>query len=71
MEAAHLRWIILLLASALLFGNYYAYDNPAALNTHLQLYFQESDDAWTCTLQRVHLHLVLGRNICSINCCRP
>ncbi|KAF9964046.1 hypothetical protein BGZ70_007003 [Mortierella alpina] len=32
------RWWILLLSCLLLFGNYFAYDNPAALNTQLQKY---------------------------------
>ncbi|KAG0030714.1 hypothetical protein BGZ81_002254 [Podila clonocystis] len=32
------RWIILSLSCLLLFGNYFAYDNPAALNTQLQEY---------------------------------
>jgi hypothetical protein len=32
-----IRWIILFLACCLLFGNFYAYDNPAALNIPLQV----------------------------------
>ncbi|KAF9429552.1 hypothetical protein BGZ94_010322 [Podila epigama] len=32
------RWLILSLSCLLLFGNYFAYDNPAALNTQLQEY---------------------------------
>ncbi|KAF9956976.1 hypothetical protein BGZ72_002299 [Mortierella alpina] len=32
------RWWILSLSCLLLFGNYFAYDNPAALNTQLQKY---------------------------------
>ncbi|KAF9332347.1 hypothetical protein BG006_004770 [Podila minutissima] len=32
------RWFILSLSCLLLFGNYFAYDNPAALNTQLQEY---------------------------------
>ena len=38
-EDSQLRWIILLLACLLLFGNYYAYDNPAALNKPLVTHF--------------------------------
>lgn len=35
---ASMRWIILFLACCLLFGNFYAYDNPAALNIPLQVF---------------------------------
>ncbi|KAI1318110.1 hypothetical protein EDD11_007162 [Mortierella claussenii] len=34
------RWFILSLSCLLLFGNYFAYDNPAALNTQLQKYLE-------------------------------
>ncbi|KAK5816765.1 major facilitator superfamily domain-containing protein [Linnemannia elongata] len=34
------RWWILSLSCLLLFGNYFAYDNPAALNTQLQKYLE-------------------------------
>jgi hypothetical protein len=34
-----IRWIILFLACCLLFGNFYAYDNPAALNIPLQVLY--------------------------------
>jgi hypothetical protein len=33
-----LRWVVLLLNCLLLVGNYYAYDNPAALSTLLEAY---------------------------------
>ncbi|KAJ3060584.1 hypothetical protein HK102_009433, partial [Quaeritorhiza haematococci] len=37
------RWLVLLLACLLLFGNYYAYDLPAALNIPLQTHLNETD----------------------------
>ncbi|KAF8940371.1 hypothetical protein BGZ47_007778 [Haplosporangium gracile] len=37
-EQGSRRWWILALSCLLLFGNYFAYDNPAALNTQLQKY---------------------------------
>ncbi|KAF9908982.1 hypothetical protein EC991_009164 [Linnemannia zychae] len=37
-ESGLRRWGILSLSCLLLFGNYFAYDNPAALNTQLQKY---------------------------------
>ncbi|KAF9920262.1 hypothetical protein FBU30_009928 [Linnemannia zychae] len=37
-ESGLRRWWILSLSCLLLFGNYFAYDNPAALNTQLQKY---------------------------------
>jgi hypothetical protein len=41
-----LRWIILFLACCLLFGNFYAYDNPAALNIPLQvIYFTQMNSS--------------------------
>lgn len=39
----HMRWLVLTLNCTLLFGNYYAYDLPAALNTPLQAYLQVDD----------------------------
>ena len=39
---SHLRWIVLSLNCFLLMGNYYAYDNPAALRTMLAEYLDES-----------------------------
>ncbi|KAF9583345.1 hypothetical protein BGW38_009703 [Lunasporangiospora selenospora] len=38
-----IRWVILGFACSIVFGNYYAFDNPAALNTPLQEYMQLSD----------------------------
>lgn len=40
------RWAILIAACLVLFGNYYAFDNPAALNQPLQEYMQMSDDSY-------------------------
>ncbi|KAF9091581.1 hypothetical protein BGX27_002000 [Mortierella sp. AM989] len=37
-EGGAKRWLILFLSCLLLFGNYFGYDNPAALNTQLQKY---------------------------------
>ncbi|KAF9188068.1 hypothetical protein BGZ51_000862 [Haplosporangium sp. Z 767] len=39
-DQVHRRWYILALSCMLLFGNYFAYDNPAALNTQLQKYLE-------------------------------
>jgi hypothetical protein len=41
-DAAHpaaLRWGVLALSCLLMVGNYYCYDNPAALKTQLQQHF--------------------------------
>ena len=42
-DATRLRWLILLLSCGIMFGNYYAYDNPAALNRPLQSWMQLGD----------------------------
>jgi hypothetical protein len=43
---SRLRWLILFLACMLLFGNYYAFDNPAALNRPLQEYLGHDYNVW-------------------------
>ncbi|KAI3634348.1 hypothetical protein MIR68_007952 [Amoeboaphelidium protococcarum] len=42
----YIRWIVLLLACLLLFGNYYCYDIPAALNVQLRQYIGHPYDEW-------------------------
>lgn len=53
-EPPHLRWLILLLACLLLFGNYYAYDNPAALNRPLQAFLGHDYDTWQYELNLMY-----------------
>ena len=53
-ENLHLRWIVLALACSLLFGNYYAYDNPAALNISLQQFLGHSYDDWQYELNLLY-----------------
>ena len=48
------RWTILFLTCLLLFGNYYAYDNPAALNIPLQAYLGDSYDDWQYKLNLLY-----------------
>ncbi|KAG0371816.1 hypothetical protein BGX24_001123, partial [Mortierella sp. AD032] len=43
---SRIRWAMLAAACLVLFGNYYAFDNPAALNQPLQEYMQMSDDTY-------------------------
>ncbi|KAI9096985.1 major facilitator superfamily domain-containing protein [Phlyctochytrium arcticum] len=50
----HLRWAILMLTCTLLFGNYYAYDNPAALNKPLQEYLGHDYDSWQYELNLLY-----------------
>ncbi|CAO3569758.1 unnamed protein product [Mortierella alpina] len=45
-SSSHVRWIILATTSTVLLGNYYAFDNPAALNQPLQTYMQMDDDTY-------------------------
>ncbi|KAJ3113998.1 hypothetical protein HDU96_002642 [Phlyctochytrium bullatum] len=52
--SSNLRWIILLLSCLLLFGNYYAYDNPAALNRPLQEYLGHDYDLWQYELNLLY-----------------
>ncbi|TPX71065.1 hypothetical protein SpCBS45565_g01340 [Spizellomyces sp. 'palustris'] len=53
-DAGKLRWAILLLTCLLLFGNYYAYDNPAALNRPLQQYLGHDYDTWQYELNLLY-----------------
>ncbi|KAI8360280.1 major facilitator superfamily domain-containing protein [Mortierella sp. GBAus27b] len=43
---SRVRWAILASACLVMFGNYYAFDNPASLNQPLQEYMQMSDDSY-------------------------
>ncbi|KAF9123466.1 hypothetical protein BGW39_008934 [Mortierella sp. 14UC] len=45
-KESRVRWAMLGAACMVLFGNYYAFDNPAALNQPLQEYMQMSDDTY-------------------------
>ncbi|KAF9983024.1 hypothetical protein BGZ75_005522 [Mortierella antarctica] len=45
-SSSHVRWAILATTSTVLLGNYYAFDNPAALNQPLQTYMQMDDDTY-------------------------
>lgn len=40
------RWYVLFLSSMVIFGNYFAYDLPSALNTPLQGYLGTPDEAY-------------------------
>ncbi|KAF9437344.1 hypothetical protein BGZ76_001110 [Entomortierella beljakovae] len=42
----HIRWAMLASACLVMFGNYYAFDNPAALNQPLQVYMEMSDETY-------------------------
>ncbi|KAF9348538.1 hypothetical protein BGX26_013052 [Mortierella sp. AD094] len=42
----NIRWAMLAAACLVMFGNYYAFDNPAALNQPLQEYMQMSDETY-------------------------
>ncbi|KAJ3018833.1 hypothetical protein HKX48_002591 [Thoreauomyces humboldtii] len=52
--ASNLRWFVLALTCLLLFGNYYAYDNPAALNKPLQEYLGHEYDTWQYELNLLY-----------------
>ncbi|KAG0323473.1 hypothetical protein BGZ99_002774 [Dissophora globulifera] len=45
-DGGRIRWAILGAACLVMFGNYYAFDNPASLNQPLQEYMQMSDDTY-------------------------
>ncbi|KAF9905247.1 hypothetical protein EC991_001899 [Linnemannia zychae] len=45
-KESRIRWAMLGAACMVLFGNYYAFDNPAALNQPLQEYMRMSDDTY-------------------------
>ncbi|KAJ3089839.1 hypothetical protein HK102_005377, partial [Quaeritorhiza haematococci] len=49
-----LRWLILFLSCLLLFGNYYAYDNPAALNKPLQEWLGHDYDQYQYELNLMY-----------------
>ncbi|KAJ3125555.1 hypothetical protein HK098_000174 [Nowakowskiella sp. JEL0407] len=49
-----LRWLILVLSCLLLFGNYYAYDNPAALNIPLQQHLNHPYDQYQFELNALY-----------------
>ncbi|KAH6577143.1 hypothetical protein BASA60_004222 [Batrachochytrium salamandrivorans] len=53
-EAEHMRWIILLLSCFLLFGNFYAYDIPAALNIPLRQFLGVDYDSWQYELNLLY-----------------
>lgn len=44
---AHLRWLILFLSCWIMFGNYYAFDNPSALNIPLRNWLASPGDLVT------------------------
>ena len=44
-KAGNLRWIILALSCFIMFGNFYAYDNPSALNRQLKQWMADRSDA--------------------------
>lgn len=53
-DNSNVRWIVLILSCLLLFGNYYAYDNPAALNKPLQLWLGHSYDNYQYELNLLY-----------------
>lgn len=44
-KAGNLRWFILALSCFIMFGNYYAYDNPSALNRQLRAWMADKSEA--------------------------
>lgn len=44
-KAGNLRWFILALSCFIMFGNYYAYDNPSALNRQLRVWMADKSEA--------------------------
>lgn len=53
-RAGRIRWAILASGCLVLFGNYYAYDNPAALNKPLQQHLGLSDDEYAYVLNLLY-----------------
>ncbi|KAG0329393.1 hypothetical protein BGZ99_002104 [Dissophora globulifera] len=53
-HGSRIRWAILASACLVMFGNYYAYDNPAALNQPLQDYMQLPDDKYAYLLNLLY-----------------
>ncbi|GJJ68892.1 hypothetical protein EMPS_01238 [Entomortierella parvispora] len=49
-----IRWAILASACFVMFGNYYAFDNPAALNKPLQDYMLQTDDQYAYFLNLLY-----------------
>jgi len=49
-----IRWAILAAACLVMFGNYYAFDNPAALNKPLQDYMLQTDDQYAYFLNLLY-----------------
>ncbi|KAF9181968.1 hypothetical protein BGZ51_005045 [Haplosporangium sp. Z 767] len=45
-SSGRFRWLMLATGSLILFGNYYAFDNPASLNQPLQEYMGMSDETY-------------------------
>lgn len=44
-KAGNMRWLILALSCFIMFGNFYAYDNPSALNRQLKLWMADKSAA--------------------------
>lgn len=44
-KAGNLRWLILALSCFIMFGNFYAYDNPSALNRQLRTWMADKSEA--------------------------
>jgi hypothetical protein len=52
------RWTVLVLSGLLLFGNYYAFDLPAALNAPLQKELGIQYEEWQWIINLMYLQLV-------------
>lgn len=48
------QWIVLALACFLLFGNYYCYDLPGAMNVQFKEYLGHSDELWNIELNALY-----------------
>ena len=44
-KAGNMRWLILALSCFIMFGNFYAYDNPSALNRQLRAWMMDKSEA--------------------------
>lgn len=53
-STVHLRWVVLLLASSLMFGNFFAYDLPASLNVPLKQYLGQEDGPFQYTINLLY-----------------
>ncbi|KAG0340199.1 hypothetical protein BG000_000451 [Podila horticola] len=53
-KVGRIRWAILASGCLVLFGNYYAYDNPAALNQPLQQHLRLDDDEYAYVLNLLY-----------------